>query len=64
MKINGKTECGIEGMTLSDYLAKNNYRVETIAVEYNGEILPRDMYDKTTLTQNDTIEIVSFVGGG
>lgn len=35
-----------------------------IAVERNGEIVPKSRYDATTLTDGDTLEIVRAVGGG
>ena len=35
-----------------------------VAVEYNGEILPKAEYGATALADGDKIEIVHFVGGG
>ncbi len=35
-----------------------------VAVERNGEIVPRAEHATTTLTEADVIEIVHFVGGG
>ncbi len=49
---------------LSEYLSENNLAVTRIAVELNGEILPKDKYDKTVLIEGDRVEIVNFVGGG
>ena len=37
---------------------------ERVAVEKNGEIVPRALYGKTRLEDGDRVEIVSFVGGG
>ena len=36
----------------------------TVAVEHNGEILPRHAYAATSLAPNDRLEIVGFVQGG
>lgn len=63
VKINGK-ELDITGKTLADYLADTDYDQKRIAVERNGEIVPRNQYSKTVLADGDRIEIVSFVGGG
>ena len=30
----------------------------------NGDIVPKAQYDKTVLQDGDSIEVVSFVGGG
>ncbi len=49
---------------LSDYLYENNIAESRIAVEINGRILPKKQYSKTVLKDNDSVEIVSFVGGG
>jgi thiamine biosynthesis protein ThiS len=35
-----------------------------IAVEKNGEIVPRSRYDDTSIADGDRIEIVGAVGGG
>src|SRR5688500_6319044 len=35
-----------------------------VAVERNGEIVPRSLYNNTTLVQGDKLEIVVAVGGG
>jgi sulfur carrier protein len=35
-----------------------------VAVERNGEIVPKSRYDATPLADGDTLEIVRAVGGG
>ena len=35
-----------------------------IAVEINGEIIPKKDYETVQIKENDVIEVVSFVGGG
>ena len=35
-----------------------------VAVEHNGEIVPRSRYADTPLTEGDRLEIVVAVGGG
>ncbi|MGB3136161.1 MAG: sulfur carrier protein ThiS [Nodosilinea sp.] len=35
-----------------------------VAVEYNGEILHRQLWETTRLCPNDRLEIVTIVGGG
>lgn len=63
VKVNGEMK-DISGKTLSEYLLTTNYDRGRIAVERNGEIVFRAGYDSTVLSDRDTIEIVSFVGGG
>ena len=52
------------GKTLADYLDENSYNAKLIAVEMNGSILKKCDYASTIIRDEDTIEIVSFVGGG
>ncbi|MBQ2725752.1 MAG: sulfur carrier protein ThiS [Clostridia bacterium] len=63
VKINGH-ELNIAGKTLAEYLASANYDPKRIAVERNGEIVPKAKYGETVLEDGDNVEIVSFVGGG
>lgn len=49
---------------LSAYLEENGINPQRIAVELNGEILPKSQYSDTVLKDGDIIEIVNFVGGG
>jgi sulfur carrier protein len=50
--------------TLADYLNQNGYDVRLIAVEMNGSIIKKCDYATTVIHNNDSIEIVNFVGGG
>ena len=52
------------GMTLAEFLAEHNYRAELVAVERNGQIVPRAEFGAAVLKDGDELEIVSFVGGG
>lgn len=61
--INGK-DVEAEGMTLEQYLVKNGYKKEQIAVECNEEIISKAEYAERMLQDGDVVEIVSFVGGG
>ena len=63
VKVNG-TELDIAGKTIAEYLATTNYDMKRIATELNGEIVPKATYADIVLKDGDSIEIVSFVGGG
>ena len=63
VKINGK-KLNVAGKTISEYLATTNYDPKRIAVERNGNIVFKSQYDETLLQDGDSIEVVSFVGGG
>ena len=52
------------GKSIAEYLSTTNYDSKRIAVEKNGEIVPKAKYAETLLADGDTLEVVSFVGGG
>lgn len=63
VKVNG-VELALDGMKISDYLSSAQYDMKRIAVEVNGNIIPKTKYSDTVLHEKDQVEIVSFVGGG
>lgn len=64
IKVNGE-EFKINGDTnLSELLIQKGYKTTYVAIELNGKIIPREDFSNTVLKDNDTVEIVSFVGGG
>ena len=64
MKVNGEQIILSEKIPLSEFFQREGYVQEKIAVELNGEIIPRSRYASVILTDADKLEIVSFVGGG
>ncbi len=64
IKINGKNTPESSGMTLSEYLEKSGYSPERVAIEVNYNIIPKSEYDIYVISEDDEIEIVSFMGGG
>ena len=63
VKINGE-ELNAAGKTVAEYLASTSYDPKRIAVERNGEIVPKAKYGEIVLEDGDSVEVVSFVGGG
>lgn len=62
--INGK-RLTLEGpLTIADLLRQRGFDPRLVAVELNGEIVPREHYAQRVLRSGDTLEIVHFVGGG
>ncbi len=63
VKVNG-AELDVAGKTVAEYIATTDYDPRRIAVERNGEIVFKSQYDVTVLKDGDSLEVVSFVGGG
>ncbi|HHZ05718.1 MAG TPA: sulfur carrier protein ThiS [Clostridiales bacterium] len=63
-KINGEIEQYANGMTISEYVSYKGFNKSYIAVEINGKIMSKSDFNNYTITAQDKIEIVNFVGGG
>ncbi|MBR4766866.1 MAG: sulfur carrier protein ThiS [Clostridia bacterium] len=61
--INGEN-VNAAGKTVAQYIAEAGYNPERIVVERNLVILKQDELASTVIQDGDTIEILSFVGGG
>ena len=61
--VNGE-EVDAAGKTLADYLKEAGYDMRGIAIERNGEIVPRSRYASTRLQDGDKVEVVHCVAGG
>ena len=64
LKINGIVKEVEEGITISRFLETMKTPAMGIAVELNGEIIPRSRHESTVLKEGDVLEIVKMVGGG
>lgn len=64
IKVNGKEVNNADGLSLGELLIGEGYSLQRIAVELNGEIIPKTQYDQTNIKDGDSLEVVSFVGGG
>jgi sulfur carrier protein len=50
--------------TVGDLVRALNLVGKRIAVERNGEIVPKGLYETTAVSPDDRFEIVAAVGGG
>ena len=64
LTINGQSHSFTRAPTVSEMLTHLKLVARRIAVERNGEIIPRSQFDTTTLNAGDHVEIVVAVGGG
>lgn len=53
-----------ENMTILALVATLNLTGKRLAIEKNGEIVPRSQFDAVNLQDGDKLEIVGAVGGG
>ncbi|KOR25250.1 MULTISPECIES: sulfur carrier protein ThiS [unclassified Clostridium] len=62
--VNGNQINNADNLCLYDYLVSEGYKISFVAVECNGFIVPKTQYKEKILTNDDVVEVVSFVGGG
>lgn len=63
MIINGQ-KLELKELKFMDFIKEKGLKMELIALELNGEIIPKSEFENLILKENDKAEIVSFVGGG
>lgn len=64
LTVNGKATELAEGLTVSGLVQHLGLDGLRIAVELNREVVRRAEYSGTMLKAGDTVEVVTFVGGG
>lgn len=62
--INGESRQFPSPLTVAELVSALNHAGKRIAVERNGDIVPRGRHAETALADGDRIEIVVAVGGG
>ena len=63
LSINGESR-KVDSANLCALLDRLSLSGKRVAVEKNGEIVPRSRYPETSLSDGDQLEIVVAVGGG
>lgn len=61
--INGESRA-LPAETLVALVEQLGMKSDRVAIELNREIVPRDQWAQTHLSEGDRLEIVHFVGGG
>lgn len=66
LNINGNARSFDAGdaFTVSELVARLGLEGKRLAIERNGEIIPRGAFGETRLASGDKLEIVGAVGGG
>lgn len=62
--VNGARQRLEAGATVADLLARLQVAGRRVAVERNGQIVPKSMHGHTRLADGDRLEVVVAVGGG
>ncbi len=63
VKWNGEA-LDLAGKTVAEALEASGFDQKRVAVEKNGDIVPRETYGDIVLLDGDSVEVVCFFGGG
>ena len=64
IRVNGQNKEIEAGINLGQLLEHMQLNAECVAVECNLEVIEREAFATMLLNDGDSLEIVSFVGGG
>ena len=64
VSVNGQPVSMPTGSTLAELLRRLALDGKPVAVEHNRRVVPRAEHASVRLNHGDTLEIVTFVGGG
>jgi sulfur carrier protein len=62
--VNGSSRDCTDRATVADLIRELALEGKRVAVERNGEIVPKSLHADTLLVSGDRIEVVRAVGGG
>ena len=62
--LNGKTRELTNALNLENIVGQFCKDKNPVIAELNGEIIKNFLWEETLIKEGDTIELVSFVGGG
>jgi sulfur carrier protein len=64
IQINGENKQVADHSTVGDLLRSSELDPAKVVVEVNLQIVKRNVFDTCQLHDNDSVEILRFVGGG
>lgn len=63
LTLNGQTRT-TDARTVRQLIEQLGLAKQAVAVEVNRELVPRKLHEQTELHEDDTVEVVTLVGGG
>lgn len=64
IRVNGSKQEVPKGTTLEELIELFQLKKKSVILELNHKVVERNTYAMAQLNENDTVEIVHFVGGG
>lgn len=64
VRINGSPEEVRDRITAAELVRERGLNPEAVVIEVNRRIIEREIWEEAVLSVGDSVELVSFVGGG
>jgi sulfur carrier protein len=64
LQVNGRPEALPDLATLDSLVDALRLTGQRLAIEHNGQIVPRSQWASTPVAEGDRVEIVKAIGGG
>ncbi|MDD2684871.1 MAG: sulfur carrier protein ThiS [Gallionella sp.] len=64
VSINGESRQFNQALSVAEFIEELGYTGKRIALERNGEIVPRSQFAQQMIVDGDKLELVVAVGGG
>ena len=64
IKVNGEDKSIPQNISILELIESFKINKDRVVIEFNKNILKKDLFNSTLLSENDELEIVTFVGGG
>ena len=64
IRVNGKIKTIMDKLTLAELMKDLRIPLNKVAIELNKEIVNKKKINKIRFRNNDSVEIVHFIGGG
>lgn len=64
VRVNGNEISNEDIHTISELLQIFGLNENRVVIEFNGKIVIKEEFSKVNLNETDSVEVISFVGGG
>ncbi len=64
LRLNGESREFERPLSIAELVASLGLRPEVVAVELNGQLVPRAQHAERLVDEGDAVEVVTLVGGG
>lgn len=62
--VNGKMLDIPSGITIHGFLESRGIKPETVVIEYNYNLPPKESWPEIMINEGDNLEIIKMIGGG